>query len=157
MARTKRLFAGLLLLLIVILGAGIRFYMLGKVPAGLYLDEAAQGYSAFSILKTGKDEFGMPLPVIFRSFTDFKTPVYIYLITPLIPIFGLTAFTVRFPSFFFSVLTFPLLFLLILRIADKRKALTLGLLSTFLLAISPWHTLFGRTNFECNVALFFFF
>ncbi|KKT75645.1 MAG: hypothetical protein UW69_C0013G0004 [Microgenomates group bacterium GW2011_GWA2_44_7] len=145
----------LILLAISILGAAIRFYKLGQVPAGLYIDEAAQGYSAYSILKTGKDEFGKTLPIIFRSFTDFKTPVYIYLIVPLIPIFGLTSFAVRFPSFFFSVLTFPLLFLLLIRVTHKRYAIALGIVTTFLLAISPWHTLFGRTNFECNVALFF--
>src|SRR3989344_2496279 len=139
-------------------GIGIvtRFYKLGKAPAGLYLDEAAQGYSAYSILKTGKDEFGKAFPTVFRSFNDFKTPVYIYLIVPLIPVFGLTKFTVRFPSFFFSILTIPLIYLLIRKIAPQRNAEGLGLITSILLALSPWHILFGRTNFECNVALFFF-
>jgi 4-amino-4-deoxy-L-arabinose transferase-like glycosyltransferase len=145
----------LLLTLISLLGLVLRFYQLGKIPAGLYLDEAGQGYSAYSILKTGKDEFGKAFPVIFRSFNDFKTPVYIYLIVPLIPFFGLTALTVRFPSFFFSVLTFPLLYFLIKKVSPKAIGEKLALLSVFLLAISPWHILFGRTNFECNVALFF--
>lgn len=133
-----------------------RFYKLGQAPAGLYLDEAAQGYNAFSIWQTGKDEFGKSFPVVFRSFTDFKTPVYIYLITPLIPIFGLTKFAVRFPSFLFSVLTLPFLYLLIKKITPQKYAQALALLTTLLLSISPWHILFGRTNFECNVALFFF-
>lgn len=151
----------ILLLLITLLGFLIRFYRLGEAPAGLYLDEAAQGYNAYSILKTGRDEFGKFLPIVFRSFADFKTPVYIYLIVPLIPIFGLTAFTVRFPSFFFSVLTIPLLYLLIKELSPKKILNTKYLLlatasiSSLMLATSPWHTLFGRTNFECNVALFF--
>src|SRR3990167_10280616 len=119
----------LILLAISILGAAIRFYKLGQVPAGLYIDEAAQGYSAYSILKTGKDEFGKTLPIIFRSFTDFKTPVYIYLIVPLIPIFGLTAFAVRFPSFFFGTLTIPLLFLLVREISPKKQSLVLASLA----------------------------
>ncbi len=145
-----------LLLVITILGFVIRFYQLGKAPAGLYLDEAAQGYNAYSILKTGKDEFGQFLPIVFRSFADFKTPIYIYLIVPLIPIFGLTPFTVRFPSFFFSVLTLPLIYLLVKKLFPKpAPSMALALLTTLMLAISPWHTLFGRTNFECNVALFF--
>ncbi len=130
-----------------------RFYKLGDAPAGLYVDEAGQGYSAYSIVKTGKDEFGKAFPIIFRSLTDFKTPVYIYLIAPLIPIFGLSAFTVRFPSFIFSILTIPVLFFLIKELFPKNK---LALVTSLLLAISPWHILFGRTNFECNVALFFF-
>lgn len=141
-----------------------RLYLLGEAPHGLYLDEAGQGYSAYSILKTGKDEFGMPYPIVFRSFTDFKTPVYIYLVVPLIPIFGLTKFAVRFPSFFFSILTIPILYFLILQLLQKTKKHTASLgnssmiaaTSSLLLAISPWHILFGRTNFECNVALLFF-
>lgn len=132
-----------------------RYYKLGEAPKGLYIDEAGQGYSAYSILKTGRDEFGKTLPLVFRSFNDFKTPVYIYLVVPLIPIFGLTKFTVRFPSFFFSLLTFPILYLLLKKISSKKLSLPIASISSLLLAISPWHILFGRTNFECNVALFF--
>ena len=109
-----------LLSLIPLLGLFVRFYRLGEIPAGLYLDEAAQGYNAYSILRTGRDEFGKFLPIVFRSFADFKTPIYIYLIVPLIPIFGLTSFTVRFPSFFFSVLTLPLIFLIIRQLSPKK-------------------------------------
>lgn len=142
--------------LIIILGIITRFYQLGKVPAGLYLDEAAQGYNAYSILKTGKDEFGKAFPMAFRSFNDFKTPVYIYLIVPLIPFFGLNAFSIRLPSFIFSILTLPLLFFLIKKLSAKYSgSTTIALIAVLFLSISPWHTLFGRTNFECNVALFF--
>ena len=143
-----------ILLLAIILGVITRHYHLGLAPAGLYLDEAAQGYSAYSILKTGKDEFGLPFPIVFRSFADFKTPVYIYLIVPLIPIFGLSAFTVRLPSFLSSILTLPILFLLIQKLTSgKQSGYWLSSLSVLLLSLSPWHILFGRTNFECNVAL----
>ncbi|HWA52036.1 MAG TPA: glycosyltransferase family 39 protein [Patescibacteria group bacterium] len=155
----KKYLPFLIFSLAILLAFITRFYLLGKAPAGLYLDEAGQGYSAYSILKTGKDEFGRSFPIVFRSFTDFKTPVYIYLIVPLIPIFGLTTFTVRFPSFFFSMLTFPVLYLLLEELIPQKEKKTHFLLSSItclLLAISPWHILFGRTNFECNVALFFF-
>lgn len=141
---------------ILIIAIAVRFYKLGDAPAGLYIDEAGQGYNAYSILKTGKDEFGKPFPLVFRSFIDFKTPVYIYLIVPFITLFDLTSFTVRFPSFIFSVLTFPILFLLLKKISPKKIAISIALLTTLLLAISPWHVVFSRTNFECNVALFFF-
>ncbi len=144
-----------LLVVALVLGFATRFYKLGEAPAGFYLDEAGQGYSAFSILKTGKDEFGKPFPIVFRSFTDFKTPVYIYLIVPLIPLFGLTKFAVRFPSFFFSMLTFPIVYLLLKEISPKKIAKPIAVLTSLLLAISPWHILFGRTNFETNVALAF--
>lgn len=157
----KKYLTVIMLGLIIAVAFVTRFYKLGSAPSGLYVDEAGQGYSAYSILKTGKDEFGKTIPVVFRSLTDFKTPVYIYLIVPLIPIFGLTAFTVRFPSFLFSILIIPVLFLLIKELTGKSKLSdnrgnALALISSLLIAISPWHILFGRTNFECNVALFFF-
>lgn len=143
----------ILLFLIILLAVVLRLYKLGEAPHGFYVDEAGQGYSAYSILKTGKDEFGKPFPIVFRSLTDFKTPVYIYLIVPLIPIFGLNPFTVRFPSFIFSILTIPVLYFLVLKLSKNKHV---ALLASLMLAISPWHILFGRTNFECNVALFFF-
>ena len=161
----KKIIIYILITVAVLLGILTRFYKLGIAPKGLYLDEAGQGYSAYSILETGKDEFGKSFPIVFRSFNDFKTPVYIYLITPIIPIFGLTAFTVRFPSFFFSILTIPLIYLLIKELfssneekynLDKTKIELIAIISSILLSISPWHILFGRTNFECNVALFFY-
>lgn len=155
----KKYITLLILVIAVLLAIVTRYYKLGSAPAGLYLDEAGQGYSAYSILKTGKDEFGKIFPIVFRSFTDFKTPVYIYLIVPLIPIFGLTTFTVRFPSFFFSIISLPILYFLIQELLPKKESKTYFLLAavtSLLLAISPWHILFGRTNFECNVALFFF-
>ena len=161
----KKITIYILLIIAVLLAILTRFYKLGVAPKGLYLDEAGQGYSAYSILKTGKDEFGKSFPIVFRSFNDFKTPVYIYLVVPLIPLFGLTAFTVRFPSFFFSILTIPLLYLLIKELInstsqkikiDKKTTDLVAIISSLLLSISPWHILFGRTNFECNVALFFY-
>lgn len=152
----KKLLIVVIFSVILFFGILTRFYKLGEAPAGLYLDEAAQGYNAYSILKTGKDEFGKALPAVFRSFVDFKTPVYIYLVVPLIPVFDLTPLTVRLPSFIFSMLTFPILFLLLRKISPAKLAIPLSLMTILLLAISPWHVLFGRTNFECNVALFFF-
>lgn len=149
----KKYIPYILLGLIILLAIVTRFYKLGEIPKGFYVDEAGQGYSAYSILKTGKDEFGKSFPIVFRSLTDFKTPVYIYLIVPLIPIFSLTPFTVRLPSFIFSILSFPILYFLIKHFLKNER---IALISSLLLAISPWHILFGRTNFECNVALFFF-
>jgi len=124
--------------LAILFGIITRFYKLGEAPA------AAQGYSAYSILKTGKDEFGKAFPIVFRSFTDFKTPVYIYLLVPLIPLFDLTKFTVRFPSFFFSILTIPFLYLLLKEITPKKLGGPLALIATLLLSISPWHVLFDK-------------
>src|SRR3990167_9274329 len=106
-----------------------------------YLTLGALIISIFLAIITRFYEFGKSFPIVFRSFADFKTPIYIYLIVPLIPLFGLTKFTVRLPSFIFSILTFPILYLLIKEVAPKRYALSLSLLTIAILSISPWHIL----------------
>src|SRR3990167_1719234 len=88
----------LALLAIVILAAVLRFWQLGQNPPSLDWDEAAHGYNAYSILKTGRDEYGYKFPLYFRSFDDYKPPIYTYLVVPSIAIFGLNDFAVRFPS-----------------------------------------------------------
>ena len=82
---------------IVVLAFILRFFMLGQNPPSLNWDETSIGYNAYSILKTGKDEYGTSFPIEFRSFDDYKPPVYIYLDVLPVTIFGLTEFAVRFP------------------------------------------------------------
>ena len=43
---------------ITFIGAWLRFAELDSVPPGFYIDEASFGYNAYSILKTGRDEYG---------------------------------------------------------------------------------------------------
>ncbi|PIV01434.1 glycosyl transferase, partial [Candidatus Shapirobacteria bacterium CG03_land_8_20_14_0_80_40_19] len=69
----------LFFLLIVGLAFFLRFIFLTKSPPGFYVDEAAVGYNAYSILKTGADEYGKKFPLFFRSFGDYKMPLNIYL------------------------------------------------------------------------------
>lgn len=155
MKNFRKYFPALLLITSILIGAFFRFYKIGLSPTGLWLDESSLGYNAYSVYKTGKDEFGKYLPVMFRSFTTFQSPIYTYLIVPLIPIFGLTPFSVRFPSAFFGVLTLPIFFLLVKRLSPEKYRLKLALISTFFLSISPWHIQYSRTAYETNIALFF--
>ena len=46
------------LLVILLLALVIRVWNLNTIPPHLTPDEAALGYNAYSILKTGKDEYG---------------------------------------------------------------------------------------------------
>ncbi len=147
------------------IGAFFRFYKLGVSPIGFYIDEASIGYNAYSILKTGKDEFGKSFPVLFRSFSTFQSPVYTYLTIPSIAFFGLTPFSVRLPSALFGFLTIPLLFLLTKQLTSNLLPSTINhlrstirylpSLSALFLATSPWHILYSRTAYEANIALFF--
>lgn len=152
-----------ILLAIVLIGLILRFYMLGANPPSLNWDEASTGYNAYSILKTGKDEYGTFLPLSIRSFDDYKPPLYTYLTVPSIAIFGLNDFAVRFPSAVLGTLTIIVLYFLVLELLSKTaKELNLekqkkgiALVSAFLFAVSPWSLQFSRAAYEGNIGLFF--
>lgn len=138
---------------IVTLAFALRFYLLGSVPNGLYQDETAIGYNAYSILKTGKDEHGRLYPLYFQSFGDWKLPIYIYSAVPAISVFGLTPFAVRLPSMVFGVLSVLAMYFFTKRLTKKEN---IALLSAFFLAITPWHLHYTRATFEVSICLFLY-
>jgi 4-amino-4-deoxy-L-arabinose transferase-like glycosyltransferase len=135
---------------IVLLAAILRVYRLGDVPVGLHRDEAFLGYNAYSILKTGQDMTGNALPLHFESFL-YSPAGYSYLAIPAIATFGLTPFAVRLPSAVFGTLTVVAIYILAAALFKKRN---LGLLSSFVLAISPWHINLSRTATENTIVVF---
>jgi 4-amino-4-deoxy-L-arabinose transferase-like glycosyltransferase len=142
--------------LILFLAFFLRFYQISSNPPGLYWDEASIGYNAYSILKTGKDESGEFLPIVFKSFGDYKQPLYFYLTSLSMAIFGLNEFAIRFPSAFFGTLTVLLLYFLTKELfRGSGFGLQYSVFSMIFLAISPWHLQFSRAGFEANLALFF--
>lgn len=142
----------ILFIFIIILATLLRFWNLSSNPPGLTWDEAALGYNAYSILTTGKDEYGQFLPLNLKSFGDWKPAVYAYLAVPSVAVFGLNEWAVRFPSAFFGVAAVLTLYFLIFELFKNKW---LAFLSAFFLAISPWHLQFSRSGFEASVALFF--
>jgi 4-amino-4-deoxy-L-arabinose transferase-like glycosyltransferase len=147
-----------LLTAVMFLAVILRFYQLGKTPAALEWDEVAIGYDAYSILHTGRDQFGTFLPLTFRSLDDYKPPIYEYLAVPSIAVFGLNEFSVRLPSAVFGVLAVFLTYWLTLLITSrmpklKRHKYKLALSAAFFLAISPWHLQFSRATFEMLVSV----
>src|SRR3990167_7675428 len=84
--------------IVLLLALCIRIVGLETNPVHLTSDEAALGYNAYSILKTGRDEHGVLLSIIFESFGDWKPGLYIYTAIPSIALFGLNEFAVRLPS-----------------------------------------------------------
>ena len=54
------------LLLIIILASLLRIWNLNNFPVGFNADEAAIGYNAYSLLQTGKDEYGSSFPLAFK-------------------------------------------------------------------------------------------
>lgn len=146
----------LILLLIIILASCLRFFNILKVPPSLYWDEAAIGYNAYSILKTGKDEWGIPFPVLFKSFGDYKAPLYIYIVSLSEIVLGPTKLAVRTPSAVAGIISVLGIFLLttelFMKFEIKHKD-KLALLASFLMATSSWAIQFSRAGFEANVAI----
>jgi len=148
----------LILCFIVLLAIGLRFYQLGNNPPSLDWDEASIGYNAYSILKTGKDEYGNSFPFAFRSFDDYKPPVYVYLTVPSVAIFGLNEFAVRFPAAIIGVLAVVAVYFFTLEIFNKwdsKKRQLIAFAAAFFLTISPWHLQFSRAAFEGNIGICF--
>lgn len=162
------------LALIIILAASLRFVALGDVPPSLNWDEVSHGYNAYSILKTGKDEWGKVLPAIFRAYGDYKLPVYIYATVPSVAIFGLNAFAVRLPSVLAGIGTVVFTYFLVIELFNKNgqwspkqnkfatgQAIVNGqkltaAIAALLVAIEPWSFFLSRPAFEANLALFLF-
>lgn len=145
-----------LFLSILILAAIIRFGHISTLPVSLYWDEVSEGYNSYSILETGKDEWGSSFPILFRGYDDYKMPVYIYLSVIPIALFGLNEFSVRFISAFLGVGSVVVCFFLVREILKKERLRdAASFLSMFFLSITPWHIQLSRAGFEANAALFF--
>lgn len=137
------------LLAILLLAVVLRFYRLGEYPIHLTNDEAGIGYNAYSILKTGRDEHGEFMPIIFKSFGDWKPGLYIYATVPSVFLFGLTEFAVRFPSAVAGIGAVYLVYLLSAKLFNFKTAL----FASLALTIMPWHIHFSRGGWEANLAL----
>jgi len=151
------------LLTIIAMGIALMMWLprFSSLPAGLNRDEAALGYNAFSLLKTGKDEWGHSWPISFTSFGDQKLPGYIYTLIPFIALFGLESCVIRLPSLMAGLVVIVCGGLISHYLARSLKLavnqqLILSGLTMFLLAISPWQMHFSRVAYESHLAMAFF-
>lgn len=151
----KWLFAAIL-----ILAFSLRLPGLSTYPVGFTPDEASFGYDAYSILKTGKDQWGEFLPVVLKSFGDYKAPLMSYLTIPFVATLGLTKTMIRLPNAILSFLSVIAVYFLAGELGritkfEEVKIRTLKLLSAFIVAVSPWHVMLSRGAFEANLTTFF--
>lgn len=136
--------------LILILGFVLRFWHISTVPPGLSNDEISIASEAYSIINTGRDTYGTLLPISFRSYNDYKAPLYIYLAAPFINFIGNNELAVRIPSVLFGTLTLFGFYLLLKEFKFGSKNSLVGML---LLAITPWHVYTSRIASESNLAV----
>ncbi len=141
----------LIIVLVALLGFLLRINKVTEIPPSLNWDEVSIGYNAYSILKTGKDEWNSFLPLHFRSFGEYKLPAQIYASIPGIAFFGLNAFGVRITPVVYGTLTVLLSYFVAKEIFSNKK---IGVFTAFLMATSVWHIQLTRASFESSFSLF---
>lgn len=127
--------------LIILLAFILRFYQLDRVPAGIYVDEAAHGYNAYSLLTTGKDEYGKQFPILMRSFGTYSSPLYDYLTIIPVKLIGLNEISVR----LISAISGIVIVVIVLR--------QFGALTGLVVATAPIFILTSRAAYEPNLGL----
>lgn len=142
---------------IVLLAVFVRFFKLGSVPIELNRDEASLGYTAYSILLTGHEEHGQFWPIQIESFGDWKLPLYVYALSPILKVFDLTAWSIRLPSALAGLsLVTASHFLVKLLLPRGKSRGWLSWLTPLLLAVSPWAVHFSHVAYEAHLSLALF-
>ncbi|MDA1079202.1 MAG: glycosyltransferase family 39 protein [bacterium] len=123
-----------------------RVYKLDVYPRGFFVDESSVAYNALSIALTGKDEYGIPFPVYFKAFGEYKNPILIYSQALLYSFVPATIYTAR-----LAPALWGLAFIILTWIYTKGESTNLRLIKTILVATTPWLFHLSRVDFEVIV------
>jgi 4-amino-4-deoxy-L-arabinose transferase-like glycosyltransferase len=164
-ARTERYIRLLIVFAVLVLAFFLRTHNLDTVPPAPSLDEVSIGYNAYSIVKTGRDEYGTVFPLILRAYDDYRPAFYMYLVVPFVAFMGLSATAVRMPAVLLGIaavagsyaLTREMLIAGHGASGGKREAGFLReavpVITALLLAVSPWHVYMSRLGHEVNAGV----
>lgn len=142
------------ILLLLVVAGSLRFYKLDKFPVQLNHDEISQIYDVISIAKTGKDIYGNPFPLAFKSTGDYKPGHYIYISVLPYLLFGNHEVIIRIPSAFFGTLSAISVFIFTLIITNN---LGMAFIAGLLFAINPSDIFYARKSFESVIGVFLMF
>jgi 4-amino-4-deoxy-L-arabinose transferase-like glycosyltransferase len=138
----------IILLVIVIAAAALRLYRLDQVPPALHVDEASNAWNAYTLLKTGTDQYGVSWPLFYtRAFGENRTTLFMYLLIPFQALGGMNVWTTRLPAVV-GALASVLLIYYIGRFLFGRGT---GLAAAALLALNPWHIQTSRWGQEASI------
>ena len=116
-------------------------------PPGFHRDEAALSLNAYSISTSLRDEDGALLPLFFRSFGDYKSPLYPYLLAGLFTITGPEAQVARGTSAVLVLAAVLLLGLLARRLTGSGRV---AVAVVVLAGLTPWLFELGRVALEVS-------
>src|SRR6476661_6618607 len=116
-------------------------------PPGYHRDEAALSLNAYTLSTSLRDEDGARLPLFFRSFGDYKSPVYPYLLAGVFRVTGPSQTVARGLSAVLVLAAVLLLGLLARRLSDSWLVATIVVV---LAGFTPWLFELGRMAIEAS-------
>jgi len=137
--------AALLGLGVVLAVVAFQLWVTPSNPPGYHRDEAALSYNAYSIATTGRDEDGAVMPLFFRSYGDYKSPLYPYLLAAVFRVSGPHKEVARAFSAILGAAAVLLLGLLATRLTGRA---VVGVVVVVLAGLTPWLFELGRVALE---------
>jgi 4-amino-4-deoxy-L-arabinose transferase-like glycosyltransferase len=117
-------------------------------PPGFFRDEAAIALNAQTIAQSGRDQYGAVMPLFFRSFSDYKSPEYVYALAAVFRVTGPSQQVARGLS---AVLVLAAIGLLGLLAAQQSGSRVVGVAVFVLAGITPWLFQLGRLAYEVTL------
>lgn len=128
-----------------------RFWQLTTIPAGIYADEAATAYSAWSLANYGVDRYLDSWPVYLKNFWGGQSALYPYLCVLLFQFFDYSLWMTRLPSVLFSLLTLIFGMKICRKLYPNHKYLPY--LCGLIMVVSPYFIMASRIGLDCNLML----
>jgi 4-amino-4-deoxy-L-arabinose transferase-like glycosyltransferase len=146
LSRTSRVGA---VVAILVLAAVLRLAALDQTPPPIHADEAPNAWNAYTLLKTGKDQYGVSWPIFYiRAFGDYRTASYAYALVPFQSLGGMNVWTTRLPAAFGGIISVLLSYL----IAARFFGVPTALVAAAMLALNPWHLQISRWGHEASLS-----
>jgi hypothetical protein len=125
--------------------AAFQLWIPSNNPPGFFRDEAALAYNAHTIAHEGRDEYGARLPLYFRSFDDYKSPIFVYALAGVFRVVETDERVARGLAAASMLAAVLLLGWLAYRRTGKASV---GVATVALAGCSPWLFELGRVAFE---------
>ena len=142
----------LIYIFLILISTLFRILWIGNIPYGLNWDETAYGYNAYSIMLTGKDEWGVKYPMYLKSFGEYKPAALSYMYIPVFRLFGESNLSIRVVPAILGIVSILFLYGFMLKITNNN---TLSFLTALIVAISPWHIHFSRAALDPIISFAF--
>ena len=126
---------------------GFQLWITPSNPPGYHRDEAALSLNAYTLSTSLRDEDGARLPLFFRSFDDYKSPVYPYLLAGVFRVTGPSQTVARGLS---AVLVLAAVLLLGVLARRLRGSWLVAAVVVVLAGFTPWLFELGRMAIEAT-------